>query len=62
MPLPLKIKITKPTGPAPLCECGICSVCKNRERQRKWRERQMYATLVRDSEESAPSNTEEVDE
>jgi len=40
MPLPTNPIKEKKTGPAPICICGICSVCKNRERQRRWYERQ----------------------
>ena len=30
----------KKTGPPPMCNCGMCSVCKNRERQKRFREKQ----------------------
>lgn len=39
MPLPVKPPKEKKTGPTPLCECGICSMCKNRARQKRWYER-----------------------
>ena len=27
-----------PSGPHPICKCGQCHICKNRERQKRWRE------------------------
>jgi hypothetical protein len=66
MPLPLKTNDdSKPPvrkGPPPVCECSQCPICRNRERQRRFREKNLLREKLGFEQEPEDEDSEETDD